>query len=529
MDSNKTIIEDINNIINLKVDDFKIKDYNIIKSTQINCSVPEEENRKDIINILKKIEEKILHTIINFKINEIDSDIPKKIENIRQLMIQFKSIIETIKIQVPNNIEFDDKIKKEIIPLYQKFIKAYEKSKKELVEKTKYFLSLFRKFPESIKELYTSINANKVKFEEISHKIKDEKDDIKAKKYLSEIFKSYQNIFESFNLYESFMSELDDAEKNFENKIFNKLNSKINDIKMKINNHRNSFPEIDKFFPLMSIKTIDNLNKISIQLKENFREFQNYKIKRGKVLIDENIIRLDLLIILDITNSMGKYLKFIQNNLGKIIAQIKEKCPLYLIYLGFIGYKDFADLDMGDEYTDIDFTINYDSLYNKIKDIDPDGGDDIPEDVAGAFKMAKEKHWGNGSKLIILITDSPCHGIEYHDLDQSKKDYIDNYPTGFYENKEDKEENEEYKREKIDNYVKYFAVNNISMICFKILNITDKMFKCFETIYKKENKSELFSIERNNLDKLIINKATEIYDKKQVELINKLKEKYLNN
>jgi hypothetical protein len=126
-----------------------------------------------------------------------------------------------------------------------------------------------------------------------------------------------------------------------------------------------------------------------------------------------------------------------------------------------------------------------------------------------------------------MVSDGVLYTKYVSSLETDYQHY--NYPTGFYENKEDKEENEEYKREKIDNYVKYFAVNNISMICFKILNITDKMFKCFETIYKKENKSELFSIERNNLDKLIINKATEIYDKKQVELINKLKEKYLNN
>ena len=228
-------------------------------------------------------------------------------------------------------------------------------------------------------------------------------------------------------------------------------------------------------------------------------------------------MRFDILIILDTTNSMGKYLKIIKDKLKFIIEEIKKKCPLAIIYTGFIGYKDFSDLELGDEYIDIDFTVNTDEVYNQIKDIEVDGGDDIPEDVAGAFEMALKKHWGAGSKLAFLITDSPCHGTSYHDLDQKNKNYIDKYPKETY----DKTEDIYFKRRKMDELVREFASNDISLVCFDILKITKKMYNIFQEIYKKENKQKMFSIEKiekNNLDIIIINKVIDEYNKNEEKI-----------
>ena len=137
---------------------------------------------------------------------------------------------------------------------------------------------------------------------------------------------------------------------------------------------------------------------------------------------------------------MGKYLKKIQKELKRVIETIKKNCPSTTIYLGFIGYKDFYDLELGDEYTDINLTRDYETVYEQIKDIEVDGGDDLPEDVAGAFQKALNKRWGNGTKLAFLITDAPCHGTKYHDLDQNNKLFKDNYPEGYYKGEEEDSE-----------------------------------------------------------------------------------------
>ena len=534
MESNDQIIKDINNILNVNENDYIIKDnFSKIKD-QINCKVPNNEENKNIVNLIIKITEKIIKVFMNYRIKDINSNIEKKVKKVKEIMKKFKDIIESIKIQktFPNNIESDEKIKKDIIPSYRKYGKEFDNHKKEIVFKANYYLNSFKKLSELMKNLKKSLLFTIEKFEELSEKIqKDENNNKKVEEYIFQIYDTYKKIIESFKEYGNFFFEVKDAGKNLGN-IFNNLHQRCIDIKQKINNYQGDLQveEIKKFFPLLDLKMNDELNKISKDLKKDLEEFQNLKIRDARdvsgvrELSDENAVRLDLLIILDITNSMGKYLDFFKKKLKEIIEQIKNKCPLYLIYLGFIGYKDFSDLELGDEYINIDFTLNYDSVCNKIKDIDVDGGDDIPEDVAGAFKMAKEKIWGKGKKLIILITDSPCHGIDYHDLDQTKEEYKDNYPKGFYEGEENLEE---YKREKIDDYVEFFAKNDISMICFQILNITERMYDTFKKIYEKEKKPELFSIEKNNLDKIIINKALKIYETEEKKLLDKLEKKYL--
>lgn len=52
------------------------------------------------------------------------------------------------------------------------------------------------------------------------------------------------------------------------------------------------------------------------------------------------------------------------------------------------------------------------------------GGGDSPEDLIGGLLKVQELHWRPGSKrLAFLLTDAPCHGMEFHNV-------TDNYPTG---------------------------------------------------------------------------------------------------
>ena len=224
---------------------------------------------------------------------------------------------------------------------------------------------------------------------------------------------------------------------------------------------------------------------------------------------------------------MGKYLKLFIANYEKMYSELKLKNPLAIFYLGFIGYKDITDLKLGDEYIDIDFTLFYDEIYNKIKDIQPEGGDDIPEDVAGAFEMALKKDWNdeNGTNIAILVTDAPCHGIKYHDLIQEIEMEKDNFPDENYDGLDD-----EYKRKKIETLVVELAKKNINLICVELNYKTKIMFNMFEEKYISENKKELFNLceykEKSNdndeIQNILNEKVQAFYEKKEKEILDKI-------
>ena len=146
---------------------------------------------------------------------------------------------------------------------------------------------------------------------------------------------------------------------------------------------------------------------------------------------------------------------------------IEKNCPGIEIDLGFIGYRDFNDLDFGEQYINLELTTDYENIKNSIKDLTAEGGGDIPEDLCGALELAENKKWGGNTKFAVLVTDSPCHGKKYHDLED------DNYPNG------------DRNGRAIEKFIEFFAKNKISLFCLKINNTTNKMFNIFKEVYEK--------------------------------------------
>ena len=111
---------------------------------------------------------------------------------------------------------------------------------------------------------------------------------------------------------------------------------------------------------------------------------------------------------MDITGSMKNYLEEVKQNILSIINGIIENCPGIDINLGFIGYRDFDE-----EYIDIDFTQDYAKLKSIISNVTASGGNNIPEDVAFVLELTLKKSRKSNSRLAILVTDAPAHGVEY--------------------------------------------------------------------------------------------------------------------
>ena len=209
----------------------------------------------------------------------------------------------------------------------------------------------------------------------------------------------------------------------------------------------------------------NNQNKISFGIEEMINAI-NVEAKTS----------LDLLFIMDITGSMGTFLEEAKNNLINIINRIISECPGIDINLGFIGYRDIAEFSIGD-YSDIDFTRDYIYVQEVIEGVFAYGGDDFPEDIAGAFELALNKKWKSNARFAILVADAPCHGeICYSDIYYG----YDYYPNGVPG------------RKNITDLVEELAENQISLFCLRITTLTEKMFDMFKNIYKNHQNIQFY-------------------------------------
>lgn len=519
-------IENLKNMIEKEKIDITKKKIEIKSQVNYQRIEHQPEKIKNIIHSFNYSYENIFKFINNTLDKKIISDIYNYFDNVNENLNEIKSFNEQTNINYnnpKNKNDLDDETKKNLENLqknYEKIIKEFKKSNMLLIDNLKCVFYFINKLLDNFISVINSIYKNISEYEQIGYTTANKKDeDPIINESISKFYNYYRKIVESLKIIDIFFKERKNEEENFIKRTpFNKLEGLKNQINNKISEIENSFKDIQNYFPTIIID-INRIKNIYNSISQIFSNLQRHKDTLKLDIKGENEMRFDILIILDTTNSMEKYLKIIKKELKSIIERIKEECPLAIVYTGFIGYKDFCDLELGDEYIDIDFKLNIDEICNKIKDIEADGGGDIPEDIAGAFELALIKSWGLGSKLAILITDSPCHGIEYHDLGRKK----DNYPDEVYSN-----QNNLFNREKMSDLVEKFTKEDISLVCFDILKITDKMFSKFKEIYNKENKSDLFSIEKGKLEIVIFKKAIDIYKKKEEEIKKYIKENIIS-
>ena len=467
------------------------------------------QNCKNIINKFWKNEESFIN-FYNLKISKKDFNIILIEEKIKECFNETKKISDKI-----NNINNDiDNINKHIInnenyynlqSLWKNYIKIFRKSTQNLIEDIKYLVSLLKDFVKHLNNIKNTIGINVKQFETIFNEGKANLDE---NQICFQFYLTYTNIVKCFLKYEIYISKIKNYISN--KNPYEKLNSIQNEINKVINQKPLNF-NID----------LSPINIFDILYKNNYINDSDIEYECPTEM------KFKILFIFDITSTMGKYLKLFIANYEKMYSELKLKNPLAIFYLGFIGYKDITDLKLGDEYIDIDFTLFYDEIYNKIKDIQPEGGDDIPEDVAGAFEMALKKDWNdeNGTNIAILVTDAPCHGIKYHDLIQEIEMEKDNFPDENYDGLDD-----EYKRKKIETLVVELAKKNINLICVELNYKTKIMFNMFEEKYISENKKELFNLceykeKSNDNDEIqnILNEKVQVfYEKKEKEILDKI-------
>ena len=523
---------------------------------QINFILPPEmrkskdlyvKNIKNDINMYKKLYEKF-STIVNKIINETK-------ECLKNLYKPFKSLHDDINKYSKN---FDKSIEQLTIPLkngkkglvdikYENYSKdkqnQFFKDKKEIIEEidnfiqeasefySKYktlnkatsddisnFVERFKKLPEPAIELskfmtnfikvfeqsskyFNNLN-NKKQIDERLQKIKEPILEFQKKKNnIERVFSSIKKDIKIEKIKE--MIEISNEIKDKINKLelsSGKISDKIKEIRKKYDEPEESLMELD-IAPAPTINT-QRLSKEFEKQQEKIEKTASSIITEISIYIEKakDQTRMDLLFIMDITNSMDYYLNQVKQYILKMIEDIQIECAGSEINLGFIGYRDFIDLDFEEDYIDLEFTTDYESIRKRIEYVTASGGGDIPEDLCGALELGKNKKWSGNTRFAILVTDSPCHGIKYHNLTGDQRD---NYPDGDREGRN------------IEDFIKFFSEEKISLYCLKINNTTDKMFDIFEKVYyknKKENsKNEFILEEGEKLIDIVIKNAVNMF------------------
>jgi len=339
------------------------------------------------------------------------------------------------------------------------------------------------------------LKKNKETYENYGKEVPKGDDQNINDKFKNKIYKAFRNIEELIEFVEDTVREIKKTKKEW---IDNK-----NQFERRIDKIVRDFPNAN-----INVNEIRGINEKIVNLMDKFNDF-GINIQKSDFPVNRQNMRLDILLIVDTTYTMSSYVENLKDGLKEIIKLIRNDFPLAVVKTGFVGYKDFEDLELGDDYIDIDLSINDNKLIENIEKIEPDGGEKEPKDVAGAFKLAIEKNWGQGKKLAILITNSPCHGNEYNDSNE------DTIQDGYKD-----PNNPDFERKKINEYLKEFIKDNIYLIGYKISDKTNKMYNKFKEFYDSENAQALFSEEIGKLNNIIYNKVKGLLKDQIKEVIN---------
>ena len=104
----------------------------------------------------------------------------------------------------------------------------------------------------------------------------------------------------------------------------------------------------------------------------------------------------------------------------------------------------------------------------------------------------------------MLIADTPCHGIQYHEVPN-----FDSHPQGD-------------PRYDVVEIIKNYARKNINLVCLNITQLTVKLYNNFVDYYQKGRKNnntaniyvDILGSETQKLAEMIVNNAKKFYEKR---------------
>ena len=355
---------------------------------------------------------------------------------------------------------------------------------------------------EKIKQIPKILNEGIAAIPETSKTLNNFNEEIKKKKgdTQKEREDKYDEILTKIlNITRKVDNQVSNSSNSIEND-FKTLEEKVSTVKNDIEGKGDSYNQYVKILKEEGKKIIDIVNEIrklfdkgpvSIKFDDKNIEFPFYeyakRLNKGFEKIEEikeevqkpmklvmvvlgdqiNTVTLDLLFIMDITESMQDLLDETRDSIKYILDKIKRDCPGIDVRFAYEGYRDFADLKAGQKYYTIDFETDLDLFKSKLNEITAIGGGDDAEDVAGGLNAGLKMNWRSNARYAILIADAPGHGNQYHD-NEVQDDYGNGDPNGLV----------------IEDLMEKYVDNNINLCLTKIDDYTDIMFDKMMQAYK---------------------------------------------
>ena len=117
--------------------------------------------------------------------------------------------------------------------------------------------------------------------------------------------------------------------------------------------------------------------------------------------------KLDLMLVVDTTGSMGDEISYLQSELAAILSSLRQRHPGLDLRIGFVFYRD-----LGDDYvtSTVPLTGDFSAAQGALRQQYASGGGDYPEAMEQALIRAAGQQWrGDAVHTMLLVADAPPH------------------------------------------------------------------------------------------------------------------------
>ena len=121
--------------------------------------------------------------------------------------------------------------------------------------------------------------------------------------------------------------------------------------------------------------------------------------------------KLDLMLVIDTTGSMGDEIRYLQAELGSILTGLRARHHGVDIRVGFVFYRD-----LGDDYVTqtVPLTRDFAAAQGALAQQGANGGGDYPEAMEQALIRAAGQDWRDDAvKTMLLVADAPPHDDKF--------------------------------------------------------------------------------------------------------------------
>lgn len=163
------------------------------------------------------------------------------------------------------------------------------------------------------------------------------------------------------------------------------------------------FPEVDQLGRDVWVRTRgEDWRTVSIPATRGAQRI-DFTVDRAA----QAVRKLDLMLVIDTTGSMGDEIRYLQSELAAIIDGVKARHPQLDLRLGFVFYRD-----LGDDYVTSTVPLSADIAAGQaaLKQQGASGGGDYPEAMDQALIRAAGQAWrADAAKTMLLVADAPPH------------------------------------------------------------------------------------------------------------------------